>query len=707
MKSYTLSLCAGIALLCSCSDGNNSEKKDTAIRYPATRKTDTVDTYFGVKVPDPYRWLEDDNSEETKNWVVAQNKLTFDYLSKIPFRDKIRERLTKIWNFEKTSAPYKKGDNYFYSYNNGIQNQNVLYVKKGLNGTPRILLDPNTFSSSGTVSLSGTSVSKNGKYMAYGLSKAGSDWVEYDVLDIETGKKLDDHLKWIKFSGVAWKDDGFFYGRFDEPKGSELTSKNENQKLYYHKLGTTQDKDVLVYKDDAHPNRSFGPQVSEDGRWLLLYSYESTSGNALMVKDLSKANGEFISIVDNFDNDYGVLDIQDNRMIVRTNYAAPRYRLVAIDVTKPRPENWTDILPQGESLLEEVVMAGEKLVATYLVDVKTKMMVFDKTGKQESVIAIPEMSYCSGLSADKKDSLLFYTVVSFTAPASVYKYNVLTGTSSLYNRPSIDFKSDDYETRQVFFTSKDGTKVPMFITCKKGTKLDGTNPCFLFGYGGFNLFYAPEFRIDRAVFLEAGGVYAVANMRGGGEYGEEWHKAGTKCRKQNVFDDYIAAAEYLVSEKYTSKDKLAIHGRSNGGLLIGAVMTQRPDLCKVCLPQVGVLDMLRYHRFTIGRAWSTDYGLSENEEEFRCLYKYSPLHNVKDVEYPATLVLTGDHDDRVVPAHSFKFAATLQEHQKGTNPVLIRIDTDAGHGAGKPTEKQISEYSDMWSFVFRNLGMKY
>lgn len=707
MKSYTIPVFSTVLLLTACSGGGGETKNDSAFKYPATRKTDTVDTYFGVKVPDPYRWLEDDNSEETKKWVQEQNKVTFDYLAKIPFRDKIRERLTKIWSFEKTSVPYKKGKNYFYSYNNGIQNQAVLYVKEGLNGTGRVLLDPNTLSADGTISLSGSSVSKNGKYLAYGLSKAGSDWVEYDVMDIETGRKLDDHLKWIKFSGVAWKDDGFYYGRFDAPKGSELSSKNENQKVYYHKLGTSQDKDVLVYKDDAHPNRSFGPQVSEDGRWLVLFSYESTSGNALIVKDLLKPGSDFITIVDNFDNNYGVLDIQGTNMIVRTNAGAPKYRLVSIDIMNPGAASWKNILPEQKDLLEEVTIAGDKIIATYLVDVKSKMYVFDLNGKEENEIELPGLAYCDGLNGDRKDSLVFYSVVSFTAPASIYKYNITTKKSSLYIKPAIDFNSDDYETKQVFYASKDGTKIPMFITHKKGIVLDGTNPCFLFGYGGFNNFYAPEFRIDRSVFLEAGGVYAVANMRGGGEYGEDWHKAGTKCKKQNVFDDYIAAAEYLVSEKYTSKEKLAIHGRSNGGLLIGAVMTQRPDLCKVCLPQVGVLDMLRYHRFTIGRAWSTDYGLSENEEEFRCLFKYSPLHNVKEVAYPATLICTGDHDDRVVPAHSFKFAATLQANHKGNNPVMIRIDTNAGHGSGKPTAKQIEEYSDMWAFVFYNLGMKY
>lgn len=706
MKRIAILLPASLAtiLFITCS---GDKPQAAAFSYPKARKDSVDTTYFGVKVSDPYRWMENDTAPDTRAWEQEENKLTFEYLAKIPARDKIRERLSKIWNFEKTSTPYMKGKNYFFSRNDGMQNQSVMYVSEGLHGTPRVLLDPNTLSADGTISVSGTSVSHDGRYMAYGLSKAGSDWDEYYVLDIATGKKLDDHLKWIKFSGVAWQGDGFYYGRYDAPKGKELTAKNEFQKIYFHKLGDAQEKDMLVYKDDAHASRSFSPQVSDDQKWLLLYTTESTSGNGLLAQDISKPGNPIKPIIDNFDNEYGVLDIEGSTMLVRTNAAAPRYRLVQIDLKDPAPAKWKDILPEQKDLLEETALAGDKIVATYLVDVKTKMYVYDKTGKEENEISMPGIVHAGGISGDKKDSLLFYSVVSFTAPAAIYKYNLLTKTSSVYDKPAIDFKSEDYVTEQVFYTSKDGTKVPMFITHKKGIAMDGNNPCFLFGYGGFNLFYAPEFRIDRAVFLEAGGIYAVANMRGGGEYGEEWHKAGTLCKKQNVFDDFIAAAEYLVSQKYTSKEKLAIHGRSNGGLLIGAVMTQRPDLCKVCIPQVGVLDMLRYQLFTIGRAWSTDYGLSENAEQFRCLYKYSPLHNVKPVAYPATLILTGDHDDRVVPAHSFKFAATLQEKNTGDQPILIRIDSNAGHGSGKPTAKQIEEYSDMWAFVFSNLGMKY
>ncbi len=644
---FSSALVTGI-LVGSCSDTNVSKN---AIAYPKTRKGDSVDTYFGVKVADPYRWLEDDNSDSTKAWVTAENKVTFDYLSKIPYRDKIKQRLREIWNYEKTSAPYRKGKRYFYSRNNGVQNQSVLYYKDSLAGAEKQLLDPNTFSTDGTVSLSGWDVSQDGKYMAYSLSKAGSDWNEYYVLDISTGQKMSDHLEWVKFSGTGWKGNGFFYSRYDEPKGSQLTAKNDHQKLYFHTLGQDQKNDLLIHKDDAHPERSFSPQISDDQRWLVVYTSESTTGNGLMVKDLSKPNSPLITINDEHKDEYGVLDVRGTKMLVRTNKNAPRYRLIEIDLLNPQEANWKEIIPQREHPMESVILAGSKIVTKYLVDVKSQMIIFDSLGKQEKEIPIPTMSSVAELSGDRKDKFVFYSLSSFTAPPSIYKYDLTTGSNDLFSAPKIDFKSDDYETKQVFFASKDGTKVPMFITHKKGLKLDGTNPTFLFGYGGFGLHYGPEFRIDRAVFLEAGGVYAVANMRGGDEYGEEWHQAGTKCKKQNVFDDFIGAAEFLIKEKYTSSEKLAVQGRSNGGLLIGAVMTQRPELFKVCIPMVGVLDMLRYHRFTIGRYWSTDYGLSENKEEFDCLYKYSPLHNVKKVSYPATLVTTGDHDDRVVPAH--------------------------------------------------------
>ena len=677
----------------------NTEKtvEQSALSYPNTKKTDSVDTYFGTNVPDPYRWLEDDKSAETGEWVKAQNKVTFDYLATIPFRDKIKNRLTQIWNFEKRTSPFKKGKKYFFYKNDGIQNQSVLYVQDGLSGTPKVLLDPNALAADGTVSLGGLSISKDGKYLGYSINRAGSDWSEIYVMEIESGKKLADEIKWVKFSDIAWKDDGFFYSAYDAPKGgSELSNKNEYHKVFYHKLGDSQSKDALIFEDKSNPLRNFSAGITEDKNILILYGSESTSGTSLAVKDLRKPNAPFVWLVKNFENNYGVVHSEGNKLFVITDKGAPKYQLLEIDITgKPDYENWKKVIPESTDLLESVSLCNGKLVAKYLKDVTTRLYVYSMDGKKENEIQLPGICKVDAFDSDKDDSLAFFSYNTFTAPASIYKYNIVTNKMEIWFKPTIDFKSDDYETKQVFYASKDGTKIPMFITHKKGIKLDGTNPCFLFGYGGFNSYYSPEFRIDRAVFLENGGIYAIPGLRGGGDYGEDWHKAGTKCQKQNVFDDFIAAAEYLVKEKYTSHEKLAIHGRSNGGLLVGAVMTQRPDIAKVAIPTVGVLDMLRYHKFTIGWAWATDYGTSENKEEFDCLIKYSPLHNVKEVEYPATLVTTGDHDDRVVPAHSFKFIATLQEKQKGANPVLVRIDTNAG------------EYSDIWSFIFQNLGMNY
>ncbi|MGZ4158432.1 MAG: prolyl oligopeptidase family serine peptidase, partial [Bacteroidia bacterium] len=649
-------------------------------------------------------------SAETGEWVKAQNAVTYDYLSKIPFRDKIKKRLTKIWNFEKVTAPFKKQDNYFFYKNDGIQNQSVLYFQVGLNGTPKVLLDPNTLAADGTASLGGLAVSKDSKYLAYSINRAGSDWEEIFVMEIGTGKKLEDDLKWVKFSDIAWKGNGFYYSAYDAPKekGTELSNKNEYHKVYYHNVGDDQSKDVLVYEDKKHALRNFSAATTEDEKLLLIYGSESTSGTSLAVKELDKSNSSFIQLVDNFDNNYGVVGNDGNNLYVITDKGAPKYQLLKIDIhAKPDYENWQKIIPESSDLLESVSRSNGKFIAKYLKDVTTRLFVFDMDGKKEREIELPGLCKVDALDSDKDDSLAFFSYNTFIAPPVIYKYNMTTNKMSVWFKPVIDFKSDDFETKQVFYTSKDGTKIPMFITCKKGLVLDGNNPCFLFGYGGFNSYYSPEFRMDRALFLENGGVYAIPGLRGGGDYGEDWHKAGTKCQKQNVFDDFIAAAEYLIKEKYTSHDKLAIHGRSNGGLLIGAVMTQRPDLAKVAIPTVGVMDMLRFHKFTIGWSWTSDYGSSDNKDEFNCIIKYSPLHNIKEVEYPATLVTTGDHDDRVVPAHSFKFIATLQEKQKGNNPVLIRIDTNAGHGAGKPTSKQIDEFADIWSFVFYNLGMKY
>lgn len=693
-----------------CSGSSEKEKGETKWNYPLTKKVDSVDTYFNTKIEDPYRWLENDRSEETAEWVKNENQLTFDYLSKIPFRDKIKERLTKIWNFEKRGVPFKKGKNYFFYKNDGIQNQSILYVQDGLNGTPRVLLDPNTLAADGTASLGDLTISKNGKLLAYAINRAGSDWSEIYVLEIETGKKLSDEIKWVKFSNIAWKNDGFYYSAYDAPKlgTSELSNKNEFHKVFYHVVGSTQDKDQLVYEDKSHPLRNYTAATTEDEKLLLIYINESTSGTALSVKDLTKNNAGFVSLVDNFENNYTVIDNTGNNLYVLTDKGAPKYQLVEMDYTKQTPyESWKKIIPETGDLLEGISLCQDKFIADYLKDVTTRLYIYDRNGKQERELKLPGLCKVNGLTSYKDEALVFFSYSTFTAPSIIYKYDITSDKLDIWFKPTIDFKPEDYETRQVFYASKDGTQIPMFITCKKGIQLDGNNPCYLYGYGGFNAIYTPAFRMDCAVFLEKGGIYAIPGLRGGGDYGEEWHKAGIKCKKQNVFDDFIAAAEYLIKEKYTSTAKLAINGRSNGGLLIGAVMTQRPDLAKVAIPTVGVLDMLRYHKFTIGWAWASDYGTSSNQDEFNCLIKYSPLHNVKPVEYPATLVTTGDHDDRVVPAHSFKFIATLQEKQKGSNPVLVRIDTNAGHGGGKPTSKQIDEFSDMWSFIFYNLGMTY
>jgi prolyl oligopeptidase len=678
------------------------------INYPITKKVKQTDNYFGTEVTDPYRWLENDHSEETKAWVIEENKITFSYLEKIPFRDKVKKRLTELWNFGKMSTPFKKGNNIYCFTNNGLQNQSVLMVQKSLLSKKEVLLDMNTYAADGSASLSGLAFSNDNRYMAFGISKGGSDWVEIHVMDVTTKQELKDKIEWVKFSDISWQGNGFYYSRYDATNENEsLTQKNEFHKIYYHKIGDEQPKDQLVYEDKLHADRNLSATVSDDERFLFLMGSESTSGQNMMVKDL-KNGSEFITLVNNFDNEYSVIDNVGDEIFVRTNWKAPNFRLMKFNITKPKQENWIEVIAeQAKDVLEAVHFLGSNFVTTYLHDVTSKLYIHNLEGKTLKEIKFDGLVTVDGWSSSQKEENAFYSVVTFTSPSKVFFYDGKTNMSrNLFSSP-ISFKSSDYETKQVFFSSKDGTKIPMFITSKKGIKLDGTNPCFLFGYGGFQSHYAPEFRIDRTIFLEAGGIYCVANIRGGDEYGEEWHKAGTKCNKQNVFDDFIAAADYLVKEKYTSHQKLAIHGRSNGGLLIGAVMTQRPDIAKVCIPTVGVLDMLRYHLFTIGRAWSADYGLSENKNEFDCLLKYSPLHNVKKIDYPATLVTTADHDDRVVPAHSFKFISTLQANQQGKNPVLIRIDVNAGHGSGKPTAKQIEEFTDIWSFVFYNLGMNY
>jgi prolyl oligopeptidase len=676
--------------------------------YPETKITKQIDDYHGVKIDDPYRWLEDDNSKDTKAWVESQNTITNQFLSQISYKDKVKERLTALWNFDKMSTPFKKGKLFFSFRNNGLQNQSVFCSQASLLDNPVVVLDPNTLSIDGTTSLSGMDISKDGNYLAYGISKAGSDWVEIHVKDIVSKKDLTDVIKWVKFSGIAWKGNGFYYSRYDAPSSDKaFTQKNEFHKIYYHTLGKPQSDDELIYEDKAHPDRNFSAQVTHDENFLIIYGSETTSGQSLMIKDLSNPQNRFIPIVSNFDNEYSVMENIGNQFYVYTNYKAPRYKLVKVSLNNPAQDNWEDVLPQKEDLLEGVSFCGNKMISNYLVNVSSKLYLHNMSGKIEKEISLPGICKVNGVNASREEDFAMYSVVSFTSPEEIYFYDSRAGASRRIFKPNCAFESNQYETKQVFYKSKDGTKVSMFITHKKGIELNGNNPCFVFGYGGFNISYTPEFRIDRAVFLETGGIYCVPNLRGGGEYGEDWHMNGTKCKKQNVFDDFISACDYLVENKYTSHEKLAIHGRSNGGLLIGAVMTQRPDIAKVAIPTVGVLDMLRFHLFTIGRAWTIDYGCSENKEEFECLYKYSPLHNVKKANYPATLILTGDHDDRVVPAHSFKFAATLQKNNIGKNPTLIRVDVNAGHGAGKPTDKQIAEFADMWSFVFFNLGVNY
>ncbi|MCK9206268.1 MAG: prolyl oligopeptidase family serine peptidase [Salinivirgaceae bacterium] len=681
------------------------QPKEEKLNYPMTRKVDTVDHYFGTAVADPYRWLEDDNSDSTKAWVVAQNAVTNAYLAKIPYRTQINSRLTKLWDYPKISAPFHEGGRYFVFKNNGLQNQSVAYLLDSIGGNESVILDPNTFSDDGTVSLTAFSPSDDGKLLGYGISKGGSDWNEFFVKNIETGELLPDHIEWVKFSGIQWLKDGFFYSRFPAPKEDDiLKGVNENSKIYYHKIGTTQTDDQLVYEDTEHPNWGFGAWVTDDQKLLVIAVTESTSGNAFYVKDIEKG-GNVIKIVESFDNDFQVIDHQNGKLLVMTNYQAPKYKVIAIDLTDYAREKWVDFIPEKEGVLTGVSIIGGKMIATYLKDAHSHMEVNDLAGKYLYDLELPVLGSVSGFNGERDDKITFFTITSFTTPATVYKYDIENNKSGLYQTSAVDFDPEAYETKQVFFTSNDGTKVPMFIVHKKGLKLDGKNPVLLYGYGGFNVSLTPSFNVGRLIWLEQGGVYAMVNLRGGGEYGEDWHKAGTLMQKQNVFDDCIAAAEYLISEKYTSKGKIALLGGSNGGLLVGAVANQRPELFGAALPAVGVMDMLRYHKFTIGRYWATDYGTSEDSEEmFKYLYAYSPVHTIKEnVEYPAVLVTTADHDDRVVPAHSFKYIATLQEKYKGTNPVIIRIESKAGHGAGKPTAKIIEEYSDMYAFMFKNL----
>lgn len=671
--------------------------------YPTAKKADVADEYFGKKISDPYRWLENDTSEETTRWVDEENKVTFDYLGKIPFRQQMKDRLTKVWNYEKFGAPFKKGKYYFFLKNNGLQNQSVLYVQEGLTGTPKVLIDPNKLSADGTTALAGTSIREDGKYIAYNLAKSGSDWNDIVTMEISTGKILPDTLHWVKFSQASWKGDGFYYSTYPAPTSHAYSGKNENNKVYFHTLGTKQSEDQIAYADSSHPNLGWSIDITDDQRFMALAGNESTHGNSFAVKETNAANWNWVDTA--FKNNYRLIDNIGSVLLVLTDANAPKWQLVMIDPAKPKAANWKKIIPETNDLLESVSLCNGKIIAKYLHDVTSKLFIYDLNGKMEKELPVPPLGVV-GFSSDRKDNIAFYSFTNYITPTTIYKYNISTNTSEVFFKPKVDFNSALYESKQVFYPSKDGTKIPMIITYKKGMKMDGNNPCFLYGYGGFNISVTPGFVTNSVAFLENGGVYAVANIRGGNEYGEQWHQGGIVCNKQHVFDDFIAGAEYLIKEKYTSSKKLAIHGRSNGGLLVGAVMTQRPDLMKVALPGVGVLDMLRYHKFTIGYYWASDYGTSEHKEQFDCLVKYSPLHNVKETEYPATMITTADHDDRVVPAHSFKFAAELQSKQKGNNPALIRIDKKAGHGAGKPTSKQIEEWADVWSFVFHNLGME-
>ncbi len=711
MKKYiALSFITGL-MFTACHNNETSRKK-IKVDLPQTRMDSTVvDDYFGTIVPDPYRWLEDDKSTETATWVKAENKATFSYLDQIPFRNKIKDRLSELWNYPKSSAPFHKGNRYFYYKNDGLQNQSVLYMQDGPNGEAKVLLDPNTFSEDGTVALKGFSVSKDGKYSAYTTAAGGSDWVDMKVINLETGEELADHLEWIKFSGADWFGNGFFYSRYPESSDADvLKGQNHNQKVYYHNLGDEQSADRLIYEDSEHPLRYNFVSITDDERWLSLFSSEGTSGNTLKIKDLEKGtDSPWIDVVDNFDNDQYVIGNDGNRLFIYTNLGAENYRLVEVDPGNPSSGNWKDLIPESDNTLSGVTYTGKLFFANYMQDVHTLVSVFDNEGKFLHNVDLPGIGTAGGFDGEDDDSITYYSFTSFTYPTTIFSYKLLSGSSSVYFRPDVQFNPDDYTTEQVFYNSKDGTKIPMFITYKKGIKKDGNNPALLYGYGGFNISIMPSFRISNIVFLEQGGVYAQANMRGGGEYGEAWHKAGMLMNKQNVFDDFMAAADFLADQGYTSHDKLAISGRSNGGLLIGAVMTQRPDICKVALPAVGVQDMLRYHKFTVGYGWAVEYGTSEESEaSFKNLYRFSPLHNVKaGVSYPATLITTADHDDRVVPAHSFKFAATLQAKQAGDQPILIRIETRAGHGSGKPVSMQIDEAGDIWAFVFWNLGMNY
>ena len=677
------------------------------IQYPKADKDGTVDNYFGTEVEDPYRWLEDDTSAKTAAWVEAENKITNAYLSKIPFRQKLLKRLTEVANYEKLSAPRKHHGRWYFYKNDGLQNQYVMYVMDQLGGTPRVFLDPNKLSTDGTVALQGVYFSNNGKYAAYTISRSGSDWQEFYVIDLKTGQLTTDHIEWAKFSGAAWQGDGFYYSAYDAPtQGKEFSNVNEGMKIYYHKIGTPQSDDVLFYQNPAQPKRFYTVSVNEEETMMFLYEDGAGAGNTLFVRDLRKPNSQFIQMTADMDYRYTPLYTEGEKIYLFTNYGAPRNRIMTADINRPGINDWQELIAEQQNVLNNADVINRQLILTYSQDASDHAYLYGLDGRQIREVKLPSVGSV-GFTGDEREPECFYTFTSFTVPGTIYRYDLATGESTLYAKPNVKFQQEDYTSEQVFFQSKDGTRIPMFLTYKKNVK--SPRPVYLYGYGGFNIALVPSFSANRIPFLEQGGIYAQVTLRGGSEYGEEWHLAGTKMQKQNVFDDFIAAAEWLIREGYTTNEKIAIVGGSNGGLLVGACMTQRPDLFRVAIPQVGVMDMLRYHKFTIGWNWASDYGTSEDSREmFEYLRGYSPLHNLKPgTSYPATLVTTADHDDRVVPAHSFKFAATLQECHKGTNPVLIRIDTKAGHGGGKPLAKILEEQADIYSFILYNMGIKF
>ena len=710
MKKLMIPIITALVLV-GCNNSNVSKNQTNTVTYPKTKKVDTVTNYFGTQVKDPYRWLEDDMSEETARWVEDQNKTTFGYLENIPFREELKQRLTTLWNYEKVGAPFKEGDYSYFYKNDGLQNQYVIYrYKTGQDpDKTEVFLDPNTFSEDGTISLGGLSFSENGSLAAYSISEGGSDWRKVLVMNAQTKKIIEDTIVDVKFSGISWlKNEGFYYSSYDKPKGSELSAKTDQHKLYYHKLGTSQKEDELIFGGTPEQkHRYVSGRTTQDNKYLIVSASVSTSGNKLFIKDLGDPKSPFVTVQKDTDSDTSVIDNVGSKLYLVTNRNAPNKKVVTVDASSPGPENWKDLIEETQNVLRAST-GGGYIFANYMENAVSAIKQYSYDGTLVREVVLPGVGSAGGFGAKKQDTSLYYSFTNYLTPGSIYSYEISSGTSKLYKKPSIDFNSDEYQSRQVFYTSKDGTQVPMIITHKKGIVLDGTNPTILYGYGGFNISLTPSFSITNAVWMEQGGVYAVANLRGGGEYGKKWHDAGTKLQKQNVFDDFIAAAEYLIAKKYTSSDFLAIRGGSNGGLLVGATMTQRPDLIKVALPAVGVLDMLRYHTFTAGAGWAYDYGTAQQSKEmFEYLKAYSPVHNVTPgTKYPATMVTTGDHDDRVVPAHSFKFAAELQEKQGGTAPVLIRIETDAGHGAGTPVSKTIEQYADIYGFTLYNMGYK-